>query len=304
MRSFGRLIKYPHRKVFDVSAQQVFAFLLEHEGLVRWSVADYMFTAVLNNDGLLLFLDIGDGSVLSTDGDTLLSIGSGNTITVGEVSPNDDGTVSVSYSLRTRTIQQLVDDLTTDGFTVTTGDDSSLYSLMAYVLVDGIGQPSYPIVAFTSLLWVALAALSSELDTAKTQILNAIAQMNINNATDEWLDLWGGLLASLRASNEADSVYKDRIKRDAFRKRLNKYAIELAILEETGKTVEIEEMFIYLFRLDNSRLSSSSRFGNGSTVGAFIIRPVSSISIDWTDVLAVIDKNKAAGIIILPPIVR
>lgn len=305
MSSFTKLIKHPHRAVFDVSPDGRLAFMVDAPGFVRWQVIDWVFSIVVADEyALLLDVDTGvlafeDGSVLNVYNNTFLNA------TVGVISQDVDGNVILSYALGGRTINELIADLIADGFTVSITGTSDILGLSAYTLVDGVGVASQPVLAYTSLLWVFLKAFSFVLDEAKVEVFNALLQMDLNTSEGEWLDLWGELFnVSRQQELQSDANYRTKIKNDVFRKRLNKYSMEAAILDITGKVVEIEEMFIYLFRLDSSRLSSSARFGNGSTVGAFLIRPISSVVIDWTDVLDVINKNKAAGIFVLPPIVR
>lgn len=306
MSSFAKLIKHPHRAVFDITPDPRLAFTIDAPvGLVRWQVIDWVFSAVVVDDTTVL-LDVDTGVLAFEDGSVLNVYNSAfYNATIGSVSVGPDGYVVVSYPLAGRTIGSLISDLLTDGFIVGLTGTSDILGLSAYALVDGIGISTQPVTAYTSLLWVFLKAFSFVLDDAKVEVFNALLQMDLNTSDGEWLDLWGELFNVARLQEEQlDVNYRTKIKNDVFRKRLNKYSIEAAILDITGKVVEIEEMFIYLFRLDSSRLSSTARFGDGKTVGAFLIRAVSSIVIDWTDVMAVIHKNRAAGIVVLPPIVR
>ncbi len=59
-----------------------------------------------------------------------------------------------------------------------------------------------------------------------------------------------------------------------------------------------------MFRLDESELSGRDRLYDGSTTGYHLIRPVSARPIEWSDVLAVIERNRAAGVQVLEPEVR
>lgn len=304
MNSFGRLIKYPHRAVFDTSANKMQAFAINRDGLISWQI-DGFNLSVVNENLNALFLDVGGGVLLDAEG-VLINIGSPISagITGGTVTLNNDGSITINYDFSGLTITELIALLIADGFTISYQVDNELLALRAFVLLEQSGIANDGVFAYTSLLWVILKSYAVETDVARLETLNCLSQMDMNTAAGEWLDVWGQILGEDRLAGQLDAAYIANIKKNVFRQRLNKYAIELAVLEDTGKVIEIEEFYINLFRLDISRLSSNSRFGDGKTVGAFLIRAVSSIVIDWTDVMAVIHKNRSAGIVVLPPIVR
>lgn len=304
MNSFGRLIKYPHRAVFDTSANKMQAFAINRDGLISWQI-DGFNLSVVNENLNALFLDVGGGVLLDAEG-VLINIGSPISagITGGTVTLNNDGSITINYDFSGLTITELIALLIADGFSVSYRVDNELLALRAFVLLEQSGVANDAVFAYTSLLWVILKSYAVETDVARLETLNCLSQMDMNTAAGEWLNVWGQILGEDRLAGQLDAAYIANIKKNVFRQRLNKYAIELAVLEDTGKVIEIEEFYIILFRLDISRLSSNSRFGDGKTVGAFLIRAVSSIVIDWTDVMAVIHKNRSAGIVVLPPIVR
>lgn len=304
MNSFGRLIKYPHRAVFDTSANKMQAFAINRNGLISWQITGFNLS-VINENLNELFIDVGGGFLLDAEG-ALINIGSNvaNDITGGTISLNGDGTITINYDFSGLTIAELIAILIADGFSIGYQIDNELLALRAFVLLEQSGVANDGVFAYTSLLWVILKSYAVETDVARLETLNCLSQMDMNTAAGEWLDVWGQILGEDRLAGQLDAAYIANIKKNVFRQRLNKYAIELAVLEDTGKVIEIEEFYINLFRLDVSRLSSTARFGDGKTVGAFLIRAVSSIVIDWTDVMAVIHKNRSAGIVVLPPIVR
>lgn len=305
MNSFGKLIKHPHRAVFDTSANKMQAFTIGRVGLISWQVSEYTLTVISENVSAFL-LDVGSSVFLDVGSGVLLNVGSSEDtgFNNGVVTLNTDGTISIVYDFSDLTVDELIALLAADGFVINYQLDNELLVLRAFVLFDQSGISGDGVFAYTSLLWVILKAYAVEVDVAKLETLNCLAQMDMNTAATEWLDVWGTILGVGRLSGQLDPAYIADIKKNVFRQRLNKYAIELAVLEDTGKVIEIEEFYVNLFRLDISRLSSSSRFGDGKTVGAFLIRAVSSVVIDWTDVMAVIHRNRAAGIVVLPPIVR
>lgn len=304
MNSFGRLIKYPHRAVFDTSANKMQAFAIDRDVLISWQITGFILSIVTENL-TASFIDVGGGVLLDAEG-LLINIGSPivDSIVGGDVTINEDGTVTINYDFSSLTIAELIDLLVVDGFSVSYRVDNELLVLRAFVLLEQSGVADDGVFAYTSLLWVILKSYAVETDVARLETLNCLSQMDMNTAAGEWLDVWGQILGEDRLAGQLDAAYITNIKKNVFRHRLNKYAIELAVLEDTGKVIEIEEFYLNLFRLDVSRLSSNARFGDGKTVGAFLIRAVSSIVIDWTDVMAVIHKNRAAGIVVLPPIVR
>ena len=259
-----RLLKHPHRAVFDTSPRAVQAFRLSHPDGAAWAIADEVMT-------------------ITAGGETY------------------------TYQLAELTFGHLVAALQADGFTVT-GISPEFSGLLASVLVEGSGDQAQSngnqVTGFTNLLWSLLGGYARELRAARDQIPEALKQMVIHTAEGEWLDLWGALYNLLRADGQSDADYAEAIPREAFRERVNARAIEKAILELTGKYVRIEEPWEDMFRLDESKMSGRSRFYDGRTVGYHLIRPVSLSAIDWTDVLPIIERNRAEGVVVLPPEVR
>jgi hypothetical protein len=128
-----------------------------------------------------------------------------------------------------------------------------------------------------------------------------LRQMIITQAQNEWLDLWGTLYATPRLVGESDSNYAPRIPREAFRLRCNARGIELAIRDSTGFDVRIEEPWTNIFRFDESSWSGPDAFYDGEYVGYHLIRPLIRSSVDWPAILAVIERNRAAGVAVLGP---
>jgi hypothetical protein len=264
MTVFQRLLKYPHAAVFDKGSHAEPVLQVRGDSGLTWSVADEALTIVSGAD-------------------------------------------TFTYDLASLTLGQLSAALTQDGLQV--GALSPAFAgLSATVLVEGSGDQAQSngdrLQAFTNLLWSLYGAYAKESREAGRQVREALKQMVITQAEGEWLDLWGRLYGVGRETDEADPDYAPRIPREAFRIRVNALAIEQAIKDATGKDVEIEEPWGDMFRLDVSALSGTSRFYDGTNTGFHLIRPVSRTSIDWDDVLAVIERNRAAGVLVLPPEVR
>jgi hypothetical protein len=259
-----RLLKYPHSAVFDKAPGAELAMRIRHADNARWMVAD-------------------EAMMVSA------------------------GALERVYPLADHTFATLAAALIEDGFEVPSLSPSWAQR-SALAAVEGEGDQSETngdhVQAYTSLLWALMSAYASEGRAAEHQVGQALRQMIVGQAEGEWLDLWGALYNEGRRQGESDASYAPRIPREAFRIRVNALAIEKAIKDHTGKDVVIEEPWGSMFRLDESTLSGGQRFYNGETVGYHLLRPVSRESIDWTDVLAVIHRNRAAGVIVLEPEVR
>lgn len=260
-----RLLKYPHPAVFDKDAHAEPVLRVRRpSGLITWQTADEQLT-------------------ISTGG------------------------LSFIYDLAALTVGQLSAALQQDGFEVSEFNPA-FAGLSATVLVEGRGGEDVSngdrLAGFTNPLWSLYAAYAREVRAAGQQVLQALRQMVITQAEGEWLELWGTLYNTPRSQDETDQDYGPRIPEEAFRIRVNAMAIEKAIKDATGKDVTIEEPWEFMFRLDVSALSGGDRFYDGTGTGYHLIRPVARTSIDWGDVLAVIERNRAAGVVVLSPEVR
>ncbi len=259
-----RLLDHPHRAVFEKGAADELVFRLIHNAGASWAIGDGVMTARA-------------GSLVRT------------------------------YNLRALTVSGVIAALRADGFTVA-HTSSRFDGFSALVLTEGAGEQNESngdhVTAFTSLLWVLFTAYAGEVNAAHDQIRQALLQMVIATAEGEWLDLWGSLYSVGRLSGESDVAYRARIPQEAFRIRVNALAIELAILQLTGKAVQILEPWTSVFRLDQSVLSGGDKFQDGTRVGPFYIQPYSEVPIDWSDVMPIIERNRPAGVLVLPPMAR
>lgn len=254
-----RLLKYPHAAVFNKDPISVVAFHLSHEDGAAWLVSD---------------------GVLRATG----------------------GAVDILYTLSEFTVGSLASALEDDGFDVDflSADVSSLSAL---VLVEGAGDWGRSngdrLFAFTSLLWVLLSSYAGEVTAAGLQVREALRQMVMHQASGEWLELWGSLYNVPRKAGEGDAAFTLRIKAEAFRVRVNARGIEQAILDDTGFDVRIEEPWREIFILDESMLSGPHKLYDGVNVGYHLIRPEARSVVDWPSVRAVIERNRAAGVLVL-----
>lgn len=155
--------------------------------------------------------------------------------------------------------------------------------------------------AYDSLLWSVLDAYAVELEAADAAIEAAIAQLYLDSASDEWLDLWGEFFALPRDARQ-DNAYRKFLIDETLRPRTNAIAIEKAVLDLAGERIKILEPWRDLFVVGESALGGEHRMQDGHLTTYSVIRPMSVEPIDWREPLAVIDRNRAAGMIVLPPL--
>lgn len=264
MTILQRLTKYPHAAVFDKAPAQELVFRLRHPDGASWVVADAVMVARA-------------------------------------------GAAETTYNLASLTIAQLAAALADDGYVVSS-IGTGFSALSALVLVEGSGDEGVSsgdqVPGYTSLMWALMGGYAVVLREAGAQVVQALRQMVITQSEGEWLDLWGTLYAESRRQDESDSSYAPRIPKEAFRLRESPIGIEEAVKDATGKTIRIEEPWGDIFRLDGSILSGPDKLQDGSRIGYFLIQPTSTTPIDWSDVLPVIDRNRAAGVLVLPPFSR
>jgi len=264
MTTLQRLVRHPHTAVFDDAPHEQLLFRLRHPNGASWSIAEAVMTARA-------------------------------------------GAVSVDHDLSTITVAQLITSLAGAGF-MASEINPEFAALSALVLVEGDGDEGRSngdrVFGYTSLMWVLMGGYAGVVREAGLQVVQALRQMLITQAEGEWLDLWGKLYDVGRRQAELDAVYQSRIPKEAFRLRQSPIAIEEAVKDATGKAIRIEEPWSNIFRLDGSLLSGPDKFADGDQVGYFLIQPTSSMPIDWTDVLPVIHRNRAAGVLVLPPFSR
>lgn len=260
----ARLLRYPHGAVFDKRPHPDLALRVRHPASCRWEVFDGVLTVAAPG-------------------------------------------LTRSYDLDGMTIAALEARLIADGFTVAFVAQN-LRSRTASALIEGSGDQGREngdhLRIYTSILHVILGGVAVELRAAARAVVSALRQMSIKTAAGEWLDLWGRLYGVGRKAGEIDAAYAPRIPEEAFRLRVNGRAIERAILDETGYRVVLREPWKQVFRLNHSKLSGPHRLFDGSTVSTHLIQPVASGYVDWPAVLAVIERNRPAGVMVLTPIVE
>lgn len=257
-----RLLRHPHAAVFDKAPGAELVLRIRHEEGSTWSIADASLTATAA------------------------------------------GQPPRTYDLSALSVGQLANALRADGFDVQPGAPE-FELLSAMVLVEGRGDQDTSngdhVHGFTSLLWAIMTAYGAEIREAEYQVQQALRQMVITQAEGEWLDLWGTLYGVQREAAEADADYAPRIPEEAFRLRVNAFAIEDAVFAKTGYRITIEEPWKQLMRTSVSPLSEDHYLYDGERWGYHLIRPVATGYVDWAQVLPVIQRNKAAGVIVIGP---
>lgn len=218
------------------------------------------------------------------------------------------GTFKFTYSLEALTVGQLASALVLDGFTVT-GLRASLADRNARILLEGVftSEPGneLAVMGFTDDLRVIMGAYATMIRDARAAVAEALSQMVIGTSSGTFLAYWGKLFGIVRPAGMSDPDYAKLIPKEAFRIRVNAYAIENTIKDLTGYEVTIEEPWTDIFRLDYSRFDSDAMFYDQNSVGYFLIKPVSYQTIppqDWTEkIIPIIERNKAAGVDIMTP---
>lgn len=255
-----RLLASTHSAVFDKDPDAELALRVRHASGSVWSVADEVLT-----------------------------------VRAGTNAPK-------TYNLSQYTVGQLATALVADGFDVPMVSPAWV-SRSALALVEGGGDQNTSngdhVSAFTSLLWAVMSGYGGAVRAANVQVGQALRQMIMTQAEGEWLDVWGTLYGVGRKQAELDAAYQIRMAREVFRRRVNARAIELAIRDETGWDVRIDEPWRELFRLDESTLSGGFKFYDGDHVGYHLIRPEALDNVDWDVVLPIIERNKPAGVLVV-----
>ena len=209
MRLTQKLLRLLHR-VFDPDPERFLALRISHSAGLTWSVSDAVLATAVPG---------GAGQALSID-------------------------------LTAYTIRQLIDFISQQpGYSVISTASSEQMSLGARTLIDGEGDIALSngdhLYAYTSLLWAFLEPTAVELRRARAQIPEAIKQLSIDTAEEDWLDELGNLYGVPRQLGENDASYGPRIIAEVVRPRSNNVAIEKALLYYTGQATKVTDVVIY-----------------------------------------------------------
>lgn len=262
MSMLKKLLRYPNAAVWDKSPDAELAFRMNSLRGLKWRIADERLTVTIDTDVL-------------------------------------------EFDLSSHTVGGLIAQLRSFGILVQR-ESPAFLGRSARVLAEGSGDASTPtgdiIAGFKSVLWVHYAAYALELRTAKGQVREALRQMVLTQAEDEWLDVWGQLFGVPRNDGELDPEYQQRIPEEVTRLRVSKIAIEEAVYRQTGNRIYLREAWRLMFRLDTSRLSGNHRMVNNEAWRYGYLQPYAKDLFDWGDALAIIHRNKAAGVVVFEPV--
>ena len=274
-----RLLKYPHRAVFDPSPQSELALRVRNPEGLTWHVA---------GDVLRLIT----GQSLNWDGSQTFDGG------------YDWGLTQREYRLVGKTVGQLADELRAHGHDLVY-ENPALSSRGAQVLISGSGDQDATngdhLNAYTSLMWGVLGSYAIEVDEAGYQVGQALRQMVMTQSEGLWLDVWAALYGVPRRQDETDADLHARIPQEVFRIRVNGLAIEQAVTDVAGQRVTVDEPWKRMFHLSESALSGVDHLHDGEYYTYHVIQPVGVPGTDWSKVIPVLERNKAAGIEILAP---
>ena len=212
-----------------------------------------------------------------------------------------------STQLHGKTVLELEHWLKMQGFSVMIGNPNVLHR-PADAILDGAGNEAQSngnkLSIYGSVLYAFMDAYAFELDGAQQGVIDALDQMSIATADAFWLDYWGNLFGIPRLHDpivETDDAYRVRIIREVLRKRVNAFSIEQAIRDWTGFDVRIYEPWRDIFILDESALSDTAHIANNDYYTHNVIEPQGTPETDWAKVMLIIERNKAAGTIVLKP---
>jgi hypothetical protein len=132
------------------------------------------------------------------------------------------------------------------GFNVTSENFEVFGTLSALVLVDATGDQAvtggHDFNGYTSLVWAWMDAAANELRTASIQSGEALRQMSVPTANDNWLDVHGNFYDTPRLSGELDAAYGPRIIANVIQAKGNNVAIEAALaIAFNAVSVEIDD---------------------------------------------------------------
>lgn len=221
------------------------------------------------------------------------------------------GLIMTTYGDQTRTFTtdgtfgDLLNDLGSVGFEAVEVD-SAFLSVPAAALLHGFGSTSSSdenrLQLFSSTLWTLLDAYGLEVDEAEKNLVEALDQLYLDTADAEILDVWGGYFGVAREAHELDPDYYAHIVRETFRPRVNRYAIEAAIRDDTGLLVSLVEPHRKILRLSVSPLSGDHHLQDGTFYTWNVFQPIyhSAMTLEQRErVLAIIERNRPAGCLIV-----
>ena len=244
----------------------------------------------------------------SPDEDIALRIGQGGllswTISNHALTVKGANGALTTFAL-TGTIRELVSSLKNASIDIKYINNDYL-NLSSGALIDGGGSESESngdaLSIFTSILWALMDAYAVEYDAANNNINEAIADLYINSATGEILDIWGQYFGDPRNVGESDADYSKRIIIDTLRPKSNKYALINAADALSGSKIDIYEPWTDLFFLSQSNLDDQHTY-DGDMWSPYVFRPQlrAQQNIKWHAITALFEKLRPAAVFQLPP---
>ena len=153
---------------------------------------------------------------------------------------------TITLNMAQYTVAALVTYLVSQGFSII-GVNPAVGSFKADVLLDGEGDQSEPLTAYTSLRWAILDAIAKQLYLAEQCAAAAAAQLATVTASGYWLDVLGSYLGDLmRAPGELDGAYALRIPASILQPKCNNVAMAIAIQDALGLVdVMVTDVTVY-----------------------------------------------------------
>lgn len=159
------------------------------------------------------------------------------------------GLTRLEIDLTTRTLLELSTLLAAQpGIDVSALCGAPERNLTAAVLLEGEGTLTaipVPIQAYSSTLWALLEAWAAELRVAQSQVVEALKQISLAEASAEWVDEHGQYYGIARAPGEADERYAPRILAEVLAPRGNNVAMEAAIGRMIGQPVTVQDVVVW-----------------------------------------------------------
>lgn len=224
---------------FDKSPDSFLAFKISHTSSnFRWVVFDHVFYGFDFSDQLfaisLTELTIRSliEQLLTFDGTGISNVSEdidNSALTLLPTASDVDPSQTQILAQLSRDLREIIDDLLdlNSPSPITSGD------------LPLFAQETDSVYAYTSLLCVLIDSVSSELSSAKYEMVAALDQMSTVTADGEWLDEWGGYFGILRTADEPDRNYGVRIIAEVIRPRENNVAITSAIRLAFGQDAEV-----------------------------------------------------------------